>query len=55
MNKEPNEISEDEYLDRMSRPYDRLKHERDTADIIRDQKIEDELLEWNKRNTNSER
>ena len=45
--REPNEISEDEYLDRIQRDPARWEKAHETADYQRDRAIEDELIDSN--------
>ena len=46
MNREPNEISEDEYLDRIQRNPARWEQAHDMADLIHDRQVEDALLDF---------
>ena len=44
--REPNEISEDEYLDRIQRDPARWEQAHDMADLIHDRQVEDALLDF---------
>ena len=44
--REPNEISEDEYLDRIQRDPARWERAQDMADMIHDRQVEDALLDF---------
>ena len=44
--REPNEISEDEYLDRIERNPARWEQAHDMADLIHDRQVEDGLLDF---------
>ena len=45
--REPNEISEDEYIDRIQRDPARWERIHDVADLIHDRQVEDALIDDN--------